>query len=156
MTKKYISNKLSKTHSIKKFRKQSRKYSRRRSLKRSFFKRMLRGGADFGPATWNESINNPYTIYSQNDYVNDPSIPPLGAINARNIGGRKNRSKRRYIKGGSPVNNDTLGSGSSLSNLVPFSFGSSFGASSANILTGTGLPTTSAINDNTNAIRGIV
>jgi hypothetical protein len=148
MTKKYRNNKSSKKRSIKKY--------RRRSLKRSFFKRILRGGSDFGPATWNDSMKNPYTMYSQNNYANDSSMPPLGAMNSRNIGGGKKRSTRRKIKGGSHDNTSSFGNGPSLTNLVPFSFGSSFGASSANILTGAGLPTTSAINDNSNRVSGVV
>jgi len=152
MTKKYRTNKSSK--------KNSRKQAKR-TLKRTFFKRILRGGSDFGPATWNDSMRNPYTIYSKNDYIDDPSMPPLGSINTRNIGGsRKRQSKKRKslrkIKGGSPVNSDSLGGGQPLSNIVPFSFGSSIAASSANILIGDRLPMTSEVNDNSNVVRSMV
>lgn len=127
---------------------------RTKKIRPSFFSRKLKGGADFGPTSWNESMRNPYLNYSQNDYMNDSSNPPLGNLSARNIniGG----SKRKSMNGGSHINATPLGMSSPISTGPGFSFGSTSGYPTANILIGSGLPLSSFPYDNNNFVSGIV
>jgi hypothetical protein len=138
-----------------------------RKITRSFFPRKLRGGADFGPASWNTSMSNPYLHYSKNDFMNDPSYPEIGNLSARNIGGgktsrpRQSKKKRRSrIKdekiGGGPDNGTPLGMSTPISSTAGYSFGSSAGAGSANLFVNSGLPLSSAPYDNKNFIAGLV
>ena len=139
--------------------KKSKKNNSKIRKNRSFFKNKLKGGgAYFGKASWNENMQNPYTMYSKNDYINDSSNPPLGNLSARNIGGGKKRqhTKRLKIKGGTPINASPLGLGTPIPNTVGFSFGSSAGSNSANILVGSELPLSSVPYDNSNYVSGIV
>jgi len=135
-------------------RKKQTKSNRPKKILRSFFSRKLKGGSNFGPASWNESMINPYLNYSQNDYLNDSSNPPLGNLSARNIniGG----SKRKSMNGGSHINATPLGMSSPISTGPGFSFGSTSGYPTANILIGSGLPLSSFPYDNNNFVSGIV
>lgn len=133
-----------------------------------FSNRILGGGSDFGPASWNSSMSNPYTMYSQNDYVNDPSNPSIGNVSARNIsGGRKNKKTTQRLRGIKRLrksnnirlqggNGSPFGTGSPISNMPGFSFGTTSGVTSANILVNSSLPLSSVPYDNNNFVSAIL
>lgn len=159
--------------SKKRYNKSSR--SKKRKMNKSirkrnpiFFHRKIRGGADFGPASWNSSMSNPYTTYSQNDYVNDPSNPSIGNLSARNIsGGRLRRLRRLKIMRGTKrkdqikvlkSNSISLKGGdlTPISHMPAYSFGTFSGVPSSNILVNSTLPLSSAPYDNNNYPSTIV
>jgi len=145
------------------------KYSRKskKSIRRKS-KKSIKGGGDFGPASWNSSMANPYTMYSPYDLAKDSSYPPLGALSARNINGGR-RSRRRTYKNKRNIRNTQmsskkggtyagtpLGTGSPVSNGAFFSTISTTGAlSSGGILTGNGLSTSSEVYDNKNYVQAL-
>jgi len=64
-------------------------------VKKTLKKKKLKGGSDFGPATYNASATNPYTTYD----LNVQPDPSREMISSRNIVGgkkrRKSKSKRK-------------------------------------------------------------
>ena len=172
MARKSNKSKLSKKLSKKQLKKRTIKNKTQSNRKRirSFFPRKLRGGADFGPASWSDSMSNPYLHYSKNDFVNDPSYPEIGNLSARNIGGGKRQRQRQSKKtrgsrqfsikyrkmGGGPDNGTPLGMSTPISSTAGYSFGSSAGAGSANLFVNSGLPLSSLPYDNKNFIAGLV
>jgi len=142
----------------------NRRYGKnsRRIIRRKSFTRKLQGGGDFGAATWNSSMVNPYTMYSPYDITKDSSYPSLGALSARNInGGAKNRrrtyKKLKNSKKGGNYAGVPLGTGPPFNNGTFFTTLSSSGAlSSGSILTGNGLSTTSEVYDNKNYLSALV
>ena len=64
-------------------------------VKKTLKNKKLKGGSDFGPATYNASTTNPYTTYD----LNVEPDPSREMISSRNIVGgkkrRKSKSKRK-------------------------------------------------------------
>jgi hypothetical protein len=136
------------------------KKSRRNNPIFSRIDQKMYGGSEFGLASLNNSIRNPYIMYSQNSYANDPSWPNAGNLSARNIlGGRKrlrrlNRKSRR-LRGGNP--NGYLGTTPPITSTPLFSFGSFLGDSTgASILNNRAIPLGGTTYANDNFVRAIV
>lgn len=63
-------------------------------VKKTLKNKKLKGGADFGPASYNASDTNPYTTYD----LNTQPDPSRGMISTRNIVGGKKRRKTKTKK----------------------------------------------------------
>jgi hypothetical protein len=146
---------------VKKYRKsiRKRKQSKKRSTYKRTYKRPIYGG-NFGPASWQPTFFNPYTMNSVNSYNNDPSSPNNGNLSSRNInigGYRRNRSRRnrsrrnRSRRNRSLKKGGSLGTGPPVENNPAFAFGTTSGATVNNsLLSGTGIPTSGYVFDNPN------
>lgn len=142
--------------------KRNRKSKKSRRHRRIFSRvsQKMYGGGDFGPASWNDSMRNPYVMYSQNSYANDPSWPNAGNLSARNIlgGGKRLRRlnrKSRRLSGGNP--NGYLGTTPPVTTIPMFSFGSFLGDSTgASILNNQAIPLGANTYANDNFVRAIV
>jgi uncharacterized Zn-finger protein len=134
---------------VKKYRKsiRKRKQSKKRSTYKRTYKRPIYGG-NFGPASWQPTFFNPYTMNSVNSYNNDPSSPNNGNLSARNIGGK---SLKRYLKNRTLKKGGSFGAGPPVENNPAFAFGTTSGATVNNSLfSGTGIPTSGYVFDNPN------
>lgn len=64
-------------------------------VKKTLKNKKLKGGSDFGPATYNASATNPYTTYD----LNIQPDPSREMISTRNIvGGKKRRKSKTKTK----------------------------------------------------------
>jgi hypothetical protein len=105
--------------------KKNKRSTKKRNIRRKRrTNKRIKGGSDFGPASYNPTEMNPYTTYDLNKYSNDMSnLPNIQSARNVNIVGGKSKTKRRLrkMKGGdtsvgpqftNPITSfgDTLGS----------------------------------------------
>jgi len=142
---------------VKKYRKsiRKRKQLKKRSTYKKSYKRPIYGG-NFGPASWQPSFFNQYTMNSENGYNNDPSWPNNGNLSSRNIniGGSR---RKRYRKNSSLKKGGALGAGPPAESNPAFAFGTTSGATVNNsLLSGFGIPTSGYVFDNPNYSKVLV